>query len=128
MVEDVKILKDTVLSVIEMFARYDKFGGDTVQFLERRVKQNEIKLSNNAAFSQGNADIKASEREKLLKSIDADKRTIEFQKTDPGLSDKLLPKNSSSIKEHSIWSLNFSEIGPILNLSFPICNLKTGQR
>lgn len=82
LVEDVKVLRDTVVSVLELFSRFERYGGDTVPLLERRIKVNETKISNSAALanSQGNANIKAAEREKMMKAIEADKRTIEFQK------------------------------------------------
>lgn len=82
LLEDVKILRDTVLSVLEIFSRYEKDGGDTIQFLEQRIKANETKINNSTALAtaQGNVNVRATERERLRKSIEADKRTIEFQK------------------------------------------------
>lgn len=82
LVEDVKTLRDTVISVLEIFSRYERFGGDTIPFLERRIKANETKISSSVALAtaQGNVNIRAAEREKMLKSIESDKRSIEFQK------------------------------------------------
>lgn len=75
LLEDVKVLRDTVLAVLEIFLRYERIGGDTIAQLERRIQQSESRLNG----SNGN-DARASERDKLVKSIDADKRTIKYQK------------------------------------------------
>lgn len=78
LLEDVKTLRDTVLSVLEMFGRYDRLGGDTIPQLERRIKLNETKL--NGIPGSASSEIRASDRDKLAKAIEADKRTIQFQK------------------------------------------------
>lgn len=77
LLEDVKILRDTVSSVLEMFRRFEKLGGDTIPQLERRIKMNETKLQQNTHSGPG---ISVSERDRLVKSIESDKNTIQFQK------------------------------------------------
>lgn len=74
--EDVKLLRDTVASVLELFQRYERFGGDNVPQLEARIEASEQKLK---AYRL-RTDVKASEIDKISKSIAADKRSIAFQR------------------------------------------------
>lgn len=74
--EDLKLLRDTIGSALELFQRYEKYGGDSVPQLEARIEANEHKLRS----FKSRTDIKAGDIDKIEKSIAADKRTIAYQR------------------------------------------------
>lgn len=74
--EDFKLLRDTVTSALELFQRYEKYGGDNIGQLESRIEANEQKLK----VLRNRADVKAGDLDKITKNITADKRSIAYQR------------------------------------------------
>lgn len=66
LLEDLKGLRDSLVSVREMFERWDRGGGNTIPKLEKRILANEGKLGGVRAKG---AAAKAGEEEKILDAI-----------------------------------------------------------
>lgn len=68
--EDLKLLRDAIASTLELFHRFDKYGGDTIQQLENKIQKCTSRLS-----------VAKDQEEKKIKGIIASsKRAIAFQK------------------------------------------------
>lgn len=63
--EDLKRQRDTLVSVRDMFDRRDKYAKDNIPHLERRIANNETKLSN----IRNKPDAKPGEAEKVEEAI-----------------------------------------------------------
>ncbi|KAL6151806.1 Sorting nexin mvp1 [Exserohilum turcicum] len=70
--EDLKRQRDTLVSVRDMFDRRDKYAKDNIPHLERRIANNETKLSN----IRNKPDAKPGEAEKVEEAIFKDKESI----------------------------------------------------
>jgi len=73
LLEDHKTVRDTLVSVRDMFDRRDRYAKDNIPALEKRIAQNEQKLANIRA--KGDA-AKPGEAEKVENAITADKQSI----------------------------------------------------
>lgn len=115
--EDVKLLRDTVGSALEMFQRYEKHGGDNIPHLESRIDNNEQKLR----LLKTRTDVKAGELDKINKTINADKRSIAYQRNRSWLiretiSDELSLHQQTQylisrlIKDWSLDNLKYAEL------------------
>ncbi|GIZ46415.1 hypothetical protein CKM354_000954100 [Cercospora kikuchii] len=71
--EDLKTLRDALVSVRDMFDRRDRYAKDNIPTLERRIEANEAKLSN--IHAKGDA-AKPGEADKVANAITADKQSI----------------------------------------------------
>lgn len=76
LLEDLKLLRDTIASALELFQRYEKYGGDNIHQLEARIEANEQKLR----MLRNRTDVKAGDLDKITKSITSDKRSIAYQR------------------------------------------------
>jgi sorting nexin-8 len=70
--EDLKRQRDTLVSVRDMFDRRDKYAKDNIPQLEKRIANNETKLSN----IRNKPDAKPGEAEKVEEAISKDKESI----------------------------------------------------
>lgn len=71
--EDLKTMRDSLVSVRDMFDRRDRYAKDNIPQLEKRIHGNEQKLQNIKA--KGDA-AKPGEAEKVANAITADKQSI----------------------------------------------------
>jgi sorting nexin-8 len=71
--EDLKSMRDSLVSVRDMFDRRDRYAKDNIPQLERRIQQNEQKLQN--ILAKGDA-AKPGEADKVGSAITADKQSI----------------------------------------------------
>ncbi|CAK4030076.1 Sorting nexin mvp1 [Lecanosticta acicola] len=71
--EDLKTMRDLLVSVRDMFDRRDRYARDNIPQLEKRIQQNEQKLQNIRA--KGDA-AKPGEAEKVENAITGDKQSI----------------------------------------------------
>lgn len=72
LLEELKQLRGFVLSMREVFARYEKFGGDRIPELERRIEAAKQKL--------GKPDLRPADISKLNDAINRDTGLIQFQR------------------------------------------------
>ncbi|EPS39193.1 hypothetical protein H072_7028 [Dactylellina haptotyla CBS 200.50] len=76
--EDLKRHRDALVSMRELFERKDKYAGDNIPYLQKRIKATEEKLK---ATQQKPKDlVKPGEIEKMVESIEADKQSIVRQR------------------------------------------------
>lgn len=73
--EDLKLLRELIGSIKELFARYEKLGGNNIPQLEQRIELNERKL---IGLNQ-KADAKPMDITKVKSAIERDKKSIERQ-------------------------------------------------
>ncbi|KAL5115507.1 Sorting nexin mvp1 [Pleosporales sp. CAS-2024a] len=72
--EDLKMQRDSLVSVRDMFDRRDKYARDNIPALERRIASNETKLQN--VRNKSPDQIKPGEAEKVEDAIFKDKESI----------------------------------------------------
>lgn len=73
--EDLKLYREILGSVFELFARYDKFGGNNIDQLEQRIQQTERKIE----LLTNKPDTRPGEIAKLKAAITRDRKSIDFQ-------------------------------------------------
>ncbi|KAF7197922.1 Sorting nexin mvp1 [Pseudocercospora fuligena] len=71
--EDLKTVRDSLVSMRDMFDRRDRYSKDNIPQLEKRIQQNEQKLQNIRAKGEA---AKPGEAEKVGNAITADKQSI----------------------------------------------------
>ncbi|KAI5368271.1 putative AH/BAR domain superfamily, sorting nexin-8/Mvp1, PX domain superfamily [Septoria linicola] len=71
--EDLKTLRDALVSMRDMFDRRDRYAKDNIPSLERRIQANEAKLS--GIHAKGDS-AKPGEADKVANAITADKQSI----------------------------------------------------
>ncbi|EWC48608.1 hypothetical protein DRE_01830 [Drechslerella stenobrocha 248] len=76
--EDLKRQRDGLVSMRELFERKDKFAGDNIAFLEKRIRTTEEKLK--SARVKPADQVKPGEVEKMEQSIVADRESIVRQR------------------------------------------------
>ncbi|KAH8725883.1 sorting nexin mvp1 [Phaeosphaeriaceae sp. PMI808] len=72
--EDLKVQRDTLVSVRDMFDRRDRYAKDNIPALEKRIASNEIKLQN--IRLKPDDQVKPGEAEKVEEAISKDKESI----------------------------------------------------
>ncbi|KAJ9494678.1 Sorting nexin mvp1 [Exophiala xenobiotica] len=72
--EDLKAIRDSYVSMRDMFDRRDRYARDNIPQLERRIEASEHKLQQLRQKPQG--QVKPGEMEKVESSIMADKESI----------------------------------------------------
>lgn len=71
--EDLKTLRDALVSVRDMFDRRERYAKDNIPALEKRIQSNEVKLAN--IHAKGDM-AKPGEADKVADAITADKQSI----------------------------------------------------
>lgn len=117
--EDLKLLRDTVGSTLELFQRFDRHNGDIkIQQLENRIQASEQKLKT----LKSRTDVKSgSELDKIAKAIKADKRTINFLRNRSWLIREAITEEiclhertqyiiSRLVKDWAVDNLKYSEL------------------
>lgn len=115
--EDLKLLRDTVASALEVFQRYEKHGGDNIIQLENRIEANEQKLK----MLKNRPEVKAGDLDKITKNISADKRSISYQRNRSWLIRETITEElslhqrtqyliSRLIKDWSMDNLKYAEL------------------
>ncbi|KAK9328578.1 hypothetical protein V1520DRAFT_371114 [Lipomyces starkeyi] len=75
--EDFKRHRDTLISIKELFDRQEKLDVNTIPFLERRISNNESRLTS----MRGRPDFKQSDVDRMQISIQRDRESIKEQHT-----------------------------------------------